>query len=381
MKSLLNEALARHQEAEEQAEKEKAAAAAKPETAKSADDSDIEKIVESINVSIKIVGCGGGGSNTIDRCSEAGISGAQLCAINTDAKHLLSVHAPKKILIGKRLTKGLGAGALPEVGEQAAHENEEEIRDYIRGAHVVFITAGMGGGTGTGAAQYVAHVAKEEGSLTMGVVTMPFKSEGRIRMENAEAGLDKLRKFCDTTIVIYNDKLLELVPRLPINAAFKVADEILMQSIKGMTEIITKPGLVNLDYADLMTIMKGGGVAMIGIGESDEERDRVEYAINEALESPLLGEVDLTHARGVLVRVVGGPDLTVSEAEKAAEVVGQKVNPQARIIWGCSVEPELQNTVQILLVITGVKSKSLLGKEVNTGAVRLGTSSDVDEVR
>jgi cell division protein FtsZ len=381
MKSLLNEALARHQEAQEQEEKEKAAAAAKPETAKSQDDSDIQKIVESINVSIKIVGCGGGGSNTIDRCEEAGITGAQLCAINTDAKHLLSVHAPKKILIGKRLTKGLGAGALPEVGEQAAHENEEEIREFIRGAHVVFITAGMGGGTGTGAAQYVAHVAKEEGSLTMGVVTMPFKSEGRIRMENAEAGLDKLRKFCDTTIVIYNDKLLELVPRLPINAAFKVADEILMQSIKGMTEIITKPGLVNLDYADLMTIMKGGGVAMIGIGESDEERDRIEYAINEALESPLLGEVDLTHARGVLVRVVGGPDLTVSEAEKAAEVVGQKVNPQARIIWGCSVEPELANTVQVLLVITGVKSKSLLGKDVNTGAVRLGTSSEVDEVR
>ncbi|MEK6988357.1 MAG: cell division protein FtsZ, partial [Candidatus Thermoplasmatota archaeon] len=263
MKSLLNEALARHQEAQEQEEKEKAAAAkAGTPKSKNQDDEEIEKIVQSINVSIKIVGCGGGGSNTIDRCSEAGITGAQLCAINTDAKHLLSVHAPKKILIGKRLTKGLGAGALPEVGEQAAHENEEEIREFIRGSHVVFITAGMGGGTGTGSAYYVAHVAKEEGALTMGVVTMPFKSEGRIRMENAEAGLDKLRKFCDTTIVIFNDKLLELVPRLPINAAFKVADEILMQSIKGMTEIITKPGLVNLDYADLMTIMKGGGVAM-----------------------------------------------------------------------------------------------------------------------
>ena len=382
MKSLLNEALARHQEAEEKEEKEKAAAAkTDADKPKTADDQDIAKIVESINVSIKIVGCGGGGSNTIDRCSEAGISGAQLCAVNTDAKHLLSVHAPKKILIGKRLTKGLGAGALPEVGEQAAHENEEEIRDFIRGAHVVFITAGMGGGTGTGSAQYVARVGKEEGALTMGVVTMPFKSEGRIRMENAEAGLDKLRKFCDTTIVIYNDKLLELVPRLPINAAFKVADEILMQSIKGMTEIITKPGLVNLDYADLMTIMKGGGVAMIGIGESEEERDRVEYAINEALESPLLGEVDLSHARGALVRVVGGPDLTVSEAEKAAEIVGQKINPMARIIWGCSVEDDLQNTVRVLLVITGVKSKSLLGKDVYTGAVKLPSSSDVDEVR
>src|SRR2546427_5666293 len=212
MKSLLNEALARHQEAEakEERESEKAKVVEKK---KNGDDEEIEKIVESINVSIKIVGCGGGGSNTINRCSEAGITGAQLAAVNTDAKHLLSVHAPKKILIGKRLTKGLGAGALPEVGEQAAHENEEEIRDFLRGAHVVFITAGMGGGTGTGSAQYVARVAKEEGALTMGVVTMPFKSEGRIRMENAEAGLDKLRKFSDTTIVIYNDKLLELVPR------------------------------------------------------------------------------------------------------------------------------------------------------------------------
>lgn len=379
MKSLLNEALARHQEAEAKEEREAAKAAKAEDKKKSSDDEEIEKIVEAINVSIKIVGCGGGGSNTVNRCSEAGVSGAQMAAVNTDAKHLLSVHAPKKILIGKRLTKGLGAGALPEVGEQAAHESEEEIRDFIRGAHVVFITAGMGGGTGTGSAQFVARVAKEEGALTMGVVTMPFKSEGRIRMENAEAGLDKLRRFTDTTIVIYNDKLLELVPRLPINAAFKVADEILMQSIKGMTEIITKPGLVNLDYADLMTIMKGGGVAMIGIGESEEERDRIEYAINEALESPLLGEVDLTHARGALVRVVGGGDMTVSEAERAAEVVGEKINPQARIIWGCSVDDSLDHTVRVLLVITGVKSKSLLGKEVYTGPVK--TSSEVDEVR
>ena len=373
VKSIVSQALARH---EESRAKEVPAAKAPPPKADA--DEEIAKIVESLNVSIKIVGCGGGGSNTVNRCSEAGITGAQLCAVNTDAKHLLAVHAPKKILIGKRLTKGLGAGALPEVGEQAAHESEDEIREFLQGSHVTFITAGMGGGTGTGAAQYVARLAKEEGALVMGIVTMPFRSEGKIRMENAEAGLEKLRKFCDTTIVIYNDKLLELVPRLPIDAAFKVADEILMQSIKGMTEIITKPGLVNLDYADLMTIMKGGGVAMIGIGESEEERDRVESAINEALESPLLGEVDLTHARGALIRVVGGPDLTVSEAEKAAEIVGQKVNPMARIIWGCSVEPALDRTVRVLIVITGVKSKSLLGRESNPVYT---ASPEVDEVR
>ncbi len=376
VKSIVSEALSRH--AEEESKKPPAAKEAATPAPKGGEDDEIKKFAEALEVSIKIVGCGGGGSNTVNRCYEAGITGAQLCAVNTDAKHLLAVHAPKKILLGKRLTKGLGAGALPEVGEQAAHESEEEIRNFLEGSHVVFITAGLGGGTGTGSAQYVARVAKEEGALTMGVVTMPFRSEGKIRMENAEAGLDKLRRFCDTTIVIYNDKLLELVPRLPIDAAFKVADEILMQSIKGMTEIITKPGLVNLDYADLMTIMKGGGVAMIGIGESEEERDRVEYAISEALESPLLGEVELTHARGCLVRVVGGPDLTVSEAEKAVEIIGTKINPQARIIWGCSVEHDLERTIRVLLVITGVKSKALLGKEVNYTAK---TTAEVDEVR
>ena len=344
----------------------------------SAEDDEIQRIVDSLNVSIKIIGCGGGGSNTINRCSEAVVQGAQLCAVNTDAKHLLAVHAPKKILIGKRLTKGLGAGALPEVGEQAAKESEDEIRGFIQGSHIVFVTAGLGGGTGTGSAQYVAKLAKEAQSLVMGIVTMPFKAEGKIRMDNAEAGLDRLRRFCDTTIVIYNDRLLELVPRLPIDAAFKVADEILMQSIKGMTEIITKPGLVNLDYADLMTIMKGGGVAMVGLGESDADRDRVEYAVNEALESPLLGEVDLTHARGCLVRVVGGPDLTITEAQKAAELIGTKVNPSARIIWGCSVDPDLERTVRILLCITGVKSKTILGKEFSRAPA---ATEDVDEVR
>jgi cell division protein FtsZ len=373
MKSIVNEALARHEEEKRLQE----ATEAMPPTELSGDDKDLEEVVKSLHVSIKIVGAGGGGCNTINRLTQAGVVGAQVCALNTDAKHLLSIHSPKKMLIGKRATKGLGAGALPEVGEQAAHENEEEIRNFIKGSHVVFVTAGLGGGTGTGAAQYTGRLAKEEGALTMGIVTMPFKAEGRIRMENAEAGLEKLRKFCDTTIVIYNDKLLELVPRLPIDAAFKVADEVLMQCIKGMTEIITKPGLVNLDYSDLMTIMKGGGVAMIGMGESDEARDRVDFALNEALESPLLGEVDLSHARGALVRIVGGPDLTVSEAERAAALVSEKVNPSARIIWGCSLDPELERSVRVLLVITGVKAKSLLGKD---GAPITAPTEDVDVV-
>jgi len=328
-----------------------------------ADDEEIAKIAAQLDVSIKIIGCGGGGSNTINRCVDAGISGAQLCAINTDAKHLLSIHAPKKILIGKNITKGLGAGAIPEVGEAAAKENERDIRDFLTGANIVFVTAGMGGGTGTGSAHYAARLAKEQKSLTIGVVTLPFKAEGEVRMENALDGLERLRRLCDTTIVIPNDKLLELVPKLPVDAAFKVADEVLMQTIRGLTEIITKPGLVNLDYSDIMTVMNEGGVAFVGIGESEETdpEDRIEAAIEEALNSPLLGEIDLKESKGALIRVVGGPDMTVSEAQKAAEVVGQRVAKHARLIWGCSIDPALESTVKILLIVTGARSDTVMG--------------------
>lgn len=360
MKSIVDTALSRHEEEKKREEEMPEEAVPTPA---SAEDKELEDIVESLHVSIKILGCGGGGSNTINRLSEAGVVGAQLIAMNTDAKHLLAIHSPKKLLIGKRITKGLGAGAIPEVGEQAAQENEDELREFLRGAHIAFVTAGMGGGTGTGAAHFVARLARTQGCLTLGVVTMPFQAEGKQRMDVAKRGLDRLRRHCDTTIVIYNDRLLELVPRLPIDAAFKVADEVLMESIKGMTEIITKPGLVNLDYSDLMTIMKNGGVAMIGIGESDEDRDRVTLAVNEALESPLLGEVDLSHARGALVRIIGSPEMTVSEAESAARIIGEKINPNAQIIWGCSVDPSIEKTVRVLIVITGVKSEQILSRE------------------
>ena len=223
----------------------------------SATDRELLEITKQLDVCIKIIGCGGGGSNTINRCVDAGISGAQLCAINTDAKHLLTIRAPRKILIGKTITRGMGAGALPENGEAAARENDVDIRNFLSGSNIVFVTAGMGGGTGTGAAHYVATIAKEQiRALTIGVVTFPFKAEGTIRSENAMIGLNKLRMVCDTTIVVPNDKLLELVPKLPVDAAFKVADEVLMQTIKGLTEIITKPGLVNIDYADIQTVMK-----------------------------------------------------------------------------------------------------------------------------
>ncbi|MDD1770507.1 MAG: cell division protein FtsZ [Methanomassiliicoccales archaeon] len=365
--SLVKNALASIKDSQEkQANGQQAPAANSPV------DDELRKIASQLDVCIKIVGCGGGGSNTINRCVDAGISGAQLCAINTDAKHLLTIRAPRKILIGKTATRGLGAGAIPEVGEQAARENDMEIREFLNGANIVFVTAGMGGGTGTGSAHYVARIAKDQiRALTIGVVTLPFKAEGTVRMENAMAGLDKLRRICDTTIVIPNDKLLELVPKLPVDAAFKVADEVLMQTIKGLTEIITKPGLVNLDYADIMTVMNEGGVAFVGIGEATtDDDDRVKTAVNEALHSPLLGEINLKQAAGALIRVVGGPDMTVGEAQKAAEIVTGSVAERARIIWGCSIEPEIEGTIKILLILTGAQSKYMMGK--NDGASRLG---------
>lgn len=364
-KSLVKDALGKEMEELLEKPAQPAPQAQAPQPAQvSADDEEIAKIAAQLDVSIKIIGCGGGGSNTINRCVEAKISGAQLCAINTDAKHLLAIHAPKKILIGKNVTRGLGAGAIPQVGEAAAKENERDIRDFLDGANIVFVTAGMGGGTGTGSAHYAARLAKELKALTIGVVTLPFKAEGEVRMENALDGLERLRRLCDTTIVIPNDKLLELVPKLPVDAAFKVADEILMQTIRGLTEIITKPGLVNLDYSDIMTVMNEGGVAFVGMGESEDSdpEERVQSAIDEALNSPLLGEIDLGDAKGALIRVVGGPDMTVSEAQKAAEVVGERINKHARLIWGCSVDPALEGQVRVLLIVTGAKSNMLIGK-------------------
>ncbi|MEW5937525.1 MAG: cell division protein FtsZ [Candidatus Thermoplasmatota archaeon] len=355
MKSIIDSALAKHESDKRQEEvlKEKVPTI----QLTSPDDEELMKLVEQLHVSIKIIGCGGGGSNTINRLTQAGVVGAQLLALNTDAAHLLHTHAPKKMLIGRKATRGLGAGALPEKGESAVKENEDELKGYMDGANIVFVTAGLGGGTGTGATPFVARIAKEQSALVMSVVTLPFKAEGHLRMENALKGLDRLRRFCDTTIVIPNDKLLELVPRLPLDAAFKVADEVLMNAIKGITEIITKPGLVNIDYSDMLTIMQNGGVAMIGLGDSDADRDRVDEAVTEALSSPLLGDVDISQAKGALVRIVGGADMTVSEAQRAAELVGQRISPSARIIWGCSVDPHVEKEVKVMIVLTGVRSK------------------------
>ena len=340
-----------------------------------AEDAELERILASLRTNIKIIGIGGGGTNTIDRLVEAGIIGAELFAANTDAQHLLTIRAPHKILLGRRVTRGLGAGALPQVGEEAAREAEDEIRAALQGADMVFITCGLGGGTGTGGAPYVAQLAKEMGALTIAICTFPFRAEGAIRAENAEYCLEKLRNFADTVIVIPNDKLIELVPRLALNAAFKVADDVLMRAIKGISEVITRPGLVNLDFNDIKTIMKGGGVAMIGLGESDSDR-RAEEAIEEAINSPLI-DVDISTATGALINVTGGTDMTVSEAEKTAEIVQARISPNARIIWGAAVDPSIQHTLRVMLILTGVKSKQIYGP----GEVLRGREAGVDVVR
>jgi cell division protein FtsZ len=322
-------------------------------------ESELEKVLHSLITKIKVIGCGGGGTNTIQRCMEQDLGDIDLIAVNTDAQHLLSVRAPHKLLIGRHLTRGLGAGALPQIGEEAALETEQDIRAAVSGADICFITCGLGGGTGTGSAPVVAKMAKEAGALTIAVCTLPFSVEGAVRMENAEAGLARLRDVCDTVIVVPNDKLLEIAPRLPLHAAFKVADELLVRSIRGITEMITKPGLVNLDFADLKTIMKNGGVAMIGLGESDGE-DRATEAVLEALNSPLL-DIDISDASGALVNVVGDRNMTLSEAERCVEEIYNRINPDARIIWGTSVDPNLDGSIRVMLVITGVKSKQILG--------------------
>ena len=324
-------------------------------------DAELEELLAQQKAAIKVVGCGGAGNNTVNRITEVGITGAETLSINTDAQQLLYNTADKKILIGRDLTRGLGAGSVPEVGEEAARENEKDIKDMLQNSDMVFVTCGLGGGTGTGSAPVVAEIAKKVGALTVGIVTMPFTMEGNRRYENAVVGLEKLEHTVDTLIVIPNDKLLELAPDLPLHTAFKVADEILTNAVKGIAELVTKAGLVNLDFADIRTIMGKGGVALIGVGESDTENRAVE-AVEKAINNPLL-DVDISGANGALINVSGGPDMTLNEARKIVETISEKLNPDAKIIWGAQISEDLQGVVRTMLIVTGVKSTQIFGPE------------------
>jgi cell division protein FtsZ len=336
------------------------------------DDKELREIIDGLKLSIKVFGCGGGGSNTITRLMDTGVVGAELIACNTDARHLLSAHSHKKILLGKRLTKGLGAGGLPQMGEQSAREAEEELKKALQNAHIVFIACGLGGGTGTGSAPIVAQLAKQTGAMVIAFATKPFKGEGRQRMEEAEMGLSRLTAVADTVVVISNDKLLEMAPKLPLDKAFLVLDELLMDAIKSIIELVTKPGLVNLDYNDLKTIIDGGGVSVMGLGECDTPGgNRVDEAVGEVLKCPLL-EFDIRNATGVLVKITGGPDMTLAEAERVAEIILSKVDPATRLIWGASVEPDMESAVKVMLVVTGVTSKHIMGRTDRRGLQPVG---------
>jgi len=322
-------------------------------------DRELEDLIKQQNAKIKVLGIGGGGNNTLSRMHEIGIKGGEMIAVNTDAQDLLYANADKKILIGRELTKGLGAGSNPQIGEEAARESEHEIKKKIEGADMVFITCGMGGGTGTGAAPVIADIAKKQGALVIGIVTMPFTIEGAKRVENASLGLEKLESIVDTLILIPNDKLLEIVPDLPLQTAFKVADEILTNAVKGTAELVTKAGLVNLDFADIKTIMSNGGVSLIGVGESDSESRALE-AVEKALNNPLL-DVDFENATGALVNVIGGPDLSLDESKVVIEEIGKHLNDNARLIWGAQIAPDMDKTIRVMLIVTGVKSPQITG--------------------
>ncbi|UCD02766.1 MAG: cell division protein FtsZ [Candidatus Aenigmatarchaeota archaeon] len=308
--------------------------------------------------SILIVGVGGAGNNMINRLSEMGIDGAKTLAVNTDVKHLSVTKSDHKLLLGKETTKGLGAGGYPDVGRKAAEESEKDIKKILEGVDMVYGLAGLGGGTGTGALPAISKIAKEMGAISIACVTMPFKIEGA-RIRKAEDGLYQLRQVCDTAIVIENDKLLQVAGDRPLEEAFGVADELIATTVKGVTETISTPSLVNLDYADVKTIMHSGGVAAVGFGESNNQT-RAEESVTKALQNPLL-EVDYTGGSGALIHITGGNDLKLDETNTIGDYVSKLLDPDAQVIWGARIDPEFTGKIRVITIITGVKSPYILG--------------------
>ena len=301
---------------------------------------------------IKVIGVGGAGNNAVNRMIEAGIKGVDFIAVNTDRQALQTSKASTKIQIGEKITRGLGAGANPDVGAQSAEESKAELSEVLRGADMVFVTAGMGGGTGTGAAPVVAQAAKEMGILTIGVVTKPFTFEGKKRLSQAERGIESLKGKVDTLVVIPNDKVLQIIDRkTSIIEAFKMADDVLRQGVQGISDLISIPGLVNLDFADVKTIMLNTGMAHMGVGRASGE-NRAEDAAKEAIQSPLL-ETSIEGARGVIINITGGDDLGLHEVNTAAELVQRSVDPEANIIFGTVTDPDMQDEIQITVIATG----------------------------
>jgi len=324
---------------------------------------------------IKVIGVGGGGSNAVNRMIAAGLRGVEFISVNTDAQALYLANSECKLQIGEKLTKGLGAGANPEIGAQAAEESREEIKQALKGADMVFVTAGMGGGTGTGAAPIIAEVARELGALTVGVVTKPFTFEGRRRAATAEKGISLLKEKVDTLITIPNDRLLQVVDkRTPILEAFRIADDVLRQGVQGISDLIAVPGLINLDFADVKTIMKETGAALMGIGVGTGDNRTVEAA-KKAIASPLL-ETSIDGARGVLLNITGGINLSLFEVNEAADIVAEAADPDANIIFGAVIDESLDDEVRITVIATGFDHRASERKQIIEELTQRSFSSD-----
>ncbi|AOV94864.1 cell division protein FtsZ [Nanohaloarchaea archaeon SG9] len=341
------------------------------------DEKSTENLDEMKDAKIIVVGVGGAGNNQVTRIQKKEVEGAETVAINTDKQHLEMSSADRKILVGKDLTRGLGAGGKPEKGARSAEENRAELRNLFKDADMVFLTAGMGGGTGTGAAPVLAEIAKKEDCIVIGTVTMPFEIEGA-RMSKAEDGLYRLRQHVDTAIVIENDKLLDIAGDMPLDQAFGVADELITTMIKGITETISQPSLVNLDYADVQAIMNEGGVAVVGYGESDTN-NKGEEAIHEALSNPLL-DVEFDGANGALLHVAGGEDLTLNEINSVGQRVQEKLDKQAQVIWGARIKDQLQGKLQVISIVTGVESPYVLGDLEDEKQSETEVTGDVNDL-
>lgn len=341
---------------------------------------DNKQVDVSGQANIKVIGVGGAGSNMVNWLHGKGVRGANTYAVNTDKQHLDMMNCDGKVLIGKTLTRGLGCGGFPEKGREAAKENMLELKEILSKTDMVFICSGLGGGTGTGAAPEVARLAKEQGAIVIGTVTMPFDIE-RARIDKAEFGLEMLRDVSDTVIVIDNNRLVNIAGNLPVQQAFAVANELIATMIKGIVEIIAVPSLVNLDYADVKAIMSDGDVSVIGIGESDSEH-RVEESVKRALTNPLL-DVNYEGADGALIHVSGGEDLTLDEVNKAGTLITEALDPDANVIWGARICDELKGKIRVMTIVTGVNSPYILGKvrpEVMRKKEQIGEDLGIDVV-
>ncbi|KXB08724.1 hypothetical protein AKJ56_00480 [candidate division MSBL1 archaeon SCGC-AAA382N08] len=312
-----------------------------------------EELSNDIVPDILVIGCGGAGCNTVSHMVEEEIEGVDLAAVNTDAQDLLYTGVDEKIIIGKEITGGLGTGSDYSKGEKAALENRESLREALSGYELVFVTCGLGGGTGTGAGHVIADLARGVGALAVGVVTLPFESEGKRRNENAVEGLFNFKSSADTTIVIPDDRLLDIAPDLSLEEAFRLADSVLVETITGVTELLSETGLINLDFGDVRATFKDGGMGVVGFGEAKGD-SRANFAVRDALQNPLL-DINIEHAKRALINITGSSDMTLDEAEEIAGIISDKLDPDARIAWGARVSEDLDNTVMATLIVSGAE--------------------------